>query len=144
MRRLYFAYGSNINLDQMRDRCEDAILIGEAYLDNHHFYINERGVANIRYSQENIVHGLLWEISEYDEDSLDTCEGARVEGKFYEKHDLKVNTYSDENLLALVYIDEYSINEGSPRSGYMDKILNGLYCSTINPEYIEKIEQKYA
>ena len=32
---LYFAYGSNINLDQMRYRCPDATVYGQAVLDNY-------------------------------------------------------------------------------------------------------------
>ena len=34
-RPLYFAYGSNINLDQMRYRCPDASVYGQAVLDNY-------------------------------------------------------------------------------------------------------------
>ena len=43
-RPLYFAYGSNINLDQMRYRCPDATVYGQAVLDNYdlRFRVYER------------------------------------------------------------------------------------------------------
>ena len=33
--RLYFAYGSNINLDQMAVRCPAATVVGPVVLDNY-------------------------------------------------------------------------------------------------------------
>lgn len=35
MERLYFAYGSNINLEQMADRCPAAEVVGTAVLDGY-------------------------------------------------------------------------------------------------------------
>ena len=33
--KLYFAYGSNINLDQMAQRCPDAQVVGPVTLENY-------------------------------------------------------------------------------------------------------------
>ena len=46
--RLYFAYGSNMSVGQMRARCPAARAVGPAQLDGWRFFINRRGTAAIR------------------------------------------------------------------------------------------------
>lgn len=64
--RLYFAYGSNINLDQMACRCPDAQVVGpvtlENYPDDEHVGIvggrDESGnllIIHCAYSANNVV-----------------------------------------------------------------------------------------
>ncbi len=45
--KLYFAYGSNINLDQMAQRCPDAQVVGPVTLENYEllFRGNLRGAG---------------------------------------------------------------------------------------------------
>ena len=43
---LYFAYGSNINLDQMQYRCPDATVRGQAVLDNYDLRFRGSGTAS--------------------------------------------------------------------------------------------------
>jgi gamma-glutamylcyclotransferase len=45
--KLYFAYGSNLWLNQMSTRCPSAQYLGVARLDGYTWMINERGYANI-------------------------------------------------------------------------------------------------
>ena len=51
MERLYFAYGSNINLEQMADRCPAAEVVGTAVLDGYELLFRGKrsgyGVATI-------------------------------------------------------------------------------------------------
>mgnify|MGYP006305897221 CR=1 FL=1 len=47
MTTLYFAYGSNMDEDQMYDRCPGATLAGMATLDEYAFIINEIGRAHV-------------------------------------------------------------------------------------------------
>ena len=47
---LYFAYGSNINLDQMQYRCPDATVYGQAVLDNYDLRFRGSGVATVELS----------------------------------------------------------------------------------------------
>ena len=39
--KLYFAYGSNINLDQMAQRCPDAQVVGSVTLENYELLTQE-------------------------------------------------------------------------------------------------------
>ncbi len=73
--KLYFAYGSNINLDQMAQRCPEAEVVGPVTLPDHELLFRYSGVATIRPKKDSVVHGLLWSISPRDERSLDYYEG---------------------------------------------------------------------
>ncbi|KAK6442379.1 hypothetical protein LTR95_001395 [Oleoguttula sp. CCFEE 5521] len=82
-RKLYFAYGSNIRMSQMADRCPSSLYRGTATLTGYRWQINERGVANIVESPCDCVEGLLFSIDELDEKTLDRSEGIRL--GYYEK-----------------------------------------------------------
>ncbi len=73
--RLYFAYGSNINLEQMDCRCPDATVVGPVSLENYELLFRASGVATIAPKEGGKVHGLLWSITPECERSLDRYEG---------------------------------------------------------------------
>ena len=83
--RTNFAYGSNINEEQMRRRCPHSSLQGKATLPGYQFFINKRGVASIRRKPGKQVWGLIYTLTQNDEDSLDSHEGVP---KYYTKKDL--------------------------------------------------------
>ncbi|KAI0481568.1 hypothetical protein F4859DRAFT_425170 [Xylaria cf. heliscus] len=85
---LYFAYGSNLHLTQMANRCPASIFKGKAVLPGYRWQINERGVANVVQSIDDSVEGLLYLVNAKDERSLDRSEG--VAKGFYQKHLLTV------------------------------------------------------
>ncbi len=78
---MYFAYGSNLHLRQMKKRCPGSLFIRRAYLENYRFiydgYSNTRegAVASIIKSPGDIVYGGLFEITENDLQKLDRYEG---------------------------------------------------------------------
>ena len=81
-RKLYIAYGSNMNKEQMKKRCPNAIPVGTAILEN--YKLEFRGVANIIKSQGSQVPIALWEITDECEIALDRYEGyPRLYGKKY-------------------------------------------------------------
>ena len=45
--KLYLAYGSNINLDQMDYRCPDASVVGPVVLENYELLFRRGGFATI-------------------------------------------------------------------------------------------------
>jgi hypothetical protein len=72
---LYFAYGSNLWLNQMARRCPNSRYVGRATLADYRWQINDRGFANIIAAPDYYVEGLVYEVDEVDEASLDLCEG---------------------------------------------------------------------
>ena len=72
-RHLYFSFGSNLNKQQMLDRCRDAIPIKSCGLSDWKLVF--RGVADIIPAPQSYVYGALWSLSERDLDALDQFEG---------------------------------------------------------------------
>lgn len=66
---LYFAYGSNLNLDQMARRCPDAEPVGRVRLDGYRLAFRRTGggYLTILPDKGNHVDGLLWKVSAQDE-----------------------------------------------------------------------------
>jgi len=73
MNPLYFAYGSNMNNNQMRWRCPKATNLGPACLPG--WTLCERLHADIDEDPEDAVHGVLWEITPECLAALDLYEG---------------------------------------------------------------------
>ena len=98
---LYFAYGSNINLDQMQYRCPDASVYGQAVLDNYDLRFRGSGVATVESKEGACVYGLLWELTDKCEASLDRYEGYP---RLYIKQTLEVRTFDGQRVPVMAYI----------------------------------------
>ena len=102
---LYFAYGSNINLNQMAVRCPDAKVVEPVVLENYELLFRGNGssfgVATIAPKEGSQVHGLLWKITPYCELSLDIYEGYP---RLYEKQAITLHTKSGRQVQAMVYV----------------------------------------
>ena len=126
MKKVYLAYGSNLNLEQMGYRCPDAEVIGSTVLQDYHLVFRggrHNGVATIEMKRGSSVPVLLWQITEKCERALDRYEG---HPHLYRKKKLIVNLDGDE-LVAMAYI----MNEGPPMAMpdayYYSTILDGYY-----------------
>jgi len=78
MSRIYIAYGSNMDMEQMKFRCPDAQLLGTGILENWRlmFKGSKTGAyATIEKEKDCAVPILLWRISAADEERLDRYEG---------------------------------------------------------------------
>lgn len=89
MKRIYIAYGSNMNVGQMADRCPDSRLLGVSQIDGYalEFHGGGGAVATIVPREDSRVPVVLWEISERDERNLDRYEGFP---RLYFKKDFRV------------------------------------------------------
>jgi gamma-glutamylcyclotransferase (GGCT)/AIG2-like uncharacterized protein YtfP len=118
----YFAYGSNMNPDQMAARCPEARPVGVAVLEGWNVAINSRGVATIVPDEAgSIVEGVLWSVSEVCLQSLDRYEGVKNGHYVRETFELRLN---HSLVLAIVYVASSS-DLGEPRAGYLEGILHG-------------------
>ena len=73
-RKEYFAYGSNLNFDQMVYRCPEATVVGIAKLNGYELAFR-RGYLTILPKEDASVEGLIWSITDHDESQLDCYEG---------------------------------------------------------------------
>ena len=140
---LYFAYGSNINLDQMAHRCPDAKPLGPVTLDNYELLFRGRGdgggFATIAPCEGGQVQGLLWEITPQCERSLDIYESYP---RFYDKQTVSVRDRQgvDYQVMAYVMTGELSRNPAAPSQHYYAGIAEGLWQNKMS---IEPLEQAY-
>jgi phage replication-related protein YjqB (UPF0714/DUF867 family) len=114
----YFAYGSNLSVTQMAQRCPDAVDPRPATLADHDWLINERGVATVEPFDGGEVHGILWQVSDDDLATLDRAEGVPVR---YRRDRLKVDTDGGP-VEAWVYID-HRVEPGAAREGYLERVI---------------------
>lgn len=75
--KIYAAYGSNMNLKQMKKRCPKAEVIGKGELLGYKltFRGKQTRVANVEQSKNDSVHIVLWAITKECEKALDRYEG---------------------------------------------------------------------
>ena len=136
--KLYAAYGSNMNLEQMAYRCPTARVVGMAWLKDYRLLFRgdkENAHATVEPHDGGAVPIVLWEITPTDEMALDRYEGYPT---YYRKENVRVEmngtTTDDEptETMAMVYI--MNVNEGTkyyrPLSG-----TNPWYYATIREGY---------
>ncbi|WP_341478113.1 gamma-glutamylcyclotransferase family protein [Clostridium chromiireducens] len=130
--KLYVAYGSNMNLEQMSHRCPKAKVVGIGILKDYKLTFRGRykGVANIEPCKDKEVPIVLWEITEECERALDLYEGYP---NFYIKKDIEV-TVGDESKTAMVYVmsKEYTDMVAAPTEYYFNVIARGYSDNRID------------
>ncbi|KAI9511456.1 Butirosin biosynthesis, BtrG-like protein, partial [Russula earlei] len=146
-RTLYFAYGSNLWIDQMNRRCPENRYVGTAVLQGWRWIINQMGYATIIPFPGDHVYGFIFDISPTDEKSLDKYERVPYN---YEKRIISVQpiTSSDDRETAtnraidtLVYIDVLRTSSDVPKTEYIDrmnKALEDAIQKDVPQSYIEK------
>jgi phage replication-related protein YjqB (UPF0714/DUF867 family)/gamma-glutamylcyclotransferase (GGCT)/AIG2-like uncharacterized protein YtfP len=135
-RHIYFAYGSNLCVRQMAQRCPDAENPRRATLADHDWLINERGVATVEPFAGSEVHGVVWQVSDRDLATLDSAEGVPMR---YRRDELTVFT-DDGPSPAWVYID-HRVEPGPPRPGYLERILDGAHHHGLPGRWIQFLER---
>ena len=137
-KRIYLAYGSNLNLKQMEERCPKAKVLGKGILNDYEIVFRGRrksAVATIEPLKNGKVPILLWTIEKSDEKSLDIYEGYP---SFYRKEDIEIQL-KDGQIKSMAYImngqkigepNEYyfkAIGEGYKSAGFDINILIDAY-----------------
>lgn len=137
--KFYFAYGSNLWRKQMQDRCPEHRLIGNGILKGYRWIISTRGYANIVRSTLDEVQGIVYEISESDENNLDRYEG--IQTGDYRKEMLMIEMRGEKKE-CLVYVDPVQ-KEGKPKQEYIDRINKGISDARLPSEYVDRYIRKF-
>jgi gamma-glutamylcyclotransferase len=161
IKTMYFAYGSNLWLNQMARRCPQSAFTGVGSLADWYacillkgfdlsmkprkWIINTRGYANIIPSKGDVVHGLVYELTAKDEGKLDGYEGVPDS---YIKEIMPIEFAGDGNLRegktiidALVYVDHARLIPSGPKTEYIYRMNMGIADGIekgIPKEYFEK------
>lgn len=132
--RIYLAYGSNLNLSQMEQRCPTAKKLGTTELTG--FDLKFRGgyksaVATVEPGNGS-VPALLWSISPKDEAALDRYEGWP---RLYRKESVNVKL-NGKAVNAMVYVMNEGHELGSPSVSYFSTILEGYRTAGFDPYFL--------
>ena len=151
---LYFAYGSNLDPDQMRARCPDSRVVGLAALHDHRltFPLHSEhwggGAAGVTHTRGRTVWGVLYEVSESDLATLDQIEGWKGPGDHHNLSDrdlaaVELTRPDDGSVPRRVRATTYfarTLNPTPPSRRYLDTILRGARHHRLPAEYIEWLE----
>ena len=136
---LYFAYGSNLSHEQMRERCKNPQYIKNIFLEGYKLSFcaidRDYGVANIVKKLDSKVPGGVWKISANDEKELDYYEGFPIK---YTKDFFKLN---GEKVMFYIIKRQYSFKP--PQRWYVDIINQGYMDCKIDREYLIKRLMQY-
>lgn len=138
---LYFAYGSNMHVGQMADRCPGARAVGPATLPGYRLaYTFESrlwggGVATVVPDDADEVHGVLWEVDEGHVAALDRYEG--VAQGIYRREEIDV-VAAGAPARALIYIAN---TEGwrRPSRRYVDALVAAALHHGLPDEYVRRL-----
>lgn len=133
---LYFAYGSNMNHEQMRQRCPAARPVGVATLADYAFRINRHGVATVVPRIGSSVTGGLWRVTDQCLVALDRYEGVAV--GLYTRAEIQVADADGRVVSADTYRAAVSA-PGAPRDGYLTVVLAGAADFDMSSEEMERI-----
>ncbi len=130
--RVYGAYGSNMNVQQMSLRCPKARVIGTGTLKNYRLTFRgvSHGVANVERRRGGRVPIVLWEITPECEHALDVYEGFP---RLYIKRMVDILTSDRHVVRAMVYVmaEQYEQCPAYPSSTYLRTIWQGYLANGI-------------
>lgn len=136
--RLYIAYGSNMNIEQMARRCPTAKVVGTAELEDWRLRFkggDNSSVATVEPSAGNKVPILVWEIQPEDEASLDVYEGYP---RLYRKEMMLVRIEKVIRLAMIYIMNADDLAYGNPSDIYYDTIRTGYINAGFSPDLLEQ------
>ena len=141
----YFGYGSNLNLEYLKEHCPSAKFVMKAYLPNYEvqfrFWSKRRngGISTIISNPGELVHGIIYDVSPKDIEVLDIRES--VPQGLYKRETFKVlgedGKWHDADLYRVTEPEGPYI----PSKDYVKLMLSGSKRHNIDPLYINKIKK---
>lgn len=142
MKKYYLAYGSNLNVAQMRWRCPDARALGTATIEDYRLLFKGSKTGSyltIEAKEGAQVPVAVWEVSEEDEKRLDRYEGFPT---FYYKKELEltftgIKTGKKRKRKCFVYIMHEDRPIGIPSRSYVETCIEGYRDFGFNLKYLK-------
>lgn len=126
----YFSYGMNTNLGSMAMRCPGAVSLGAARLPHYQFEFKNFATVTPKMGAE--THGVLWEITDECEKSLDRLEGYPV---YYGKIIVWVE-HDGEIIPCMTYLMYPEEEPNYPSDSYVDMLTEGYEAHGIDVDQI--------
>ena len=144
----YFAYGSNMDAAQMRERCPSARAVGIARFPDHRLAFTRMattrrcGVADAVPSPGDDVWGVVYEVEAGELAYLDECEGVDVGAYVREARAVRLKaTGGEEVVKAEVYfVRERAAREFKTNAAYKTILLAAAGYWDLPASYVEALE----
>lgn len=128
----YFAYGMNTNINSMTSRCAGAKLLGTVILPHYKFAF--KTFATVIPDMNAKTHGVLWEITEDCERSLDHLEGYPI---YYNKINVMI-WHQGVLTPAMTYLMYPEEEPNGPTISYWDMLVEGYEKNGINLDQLNQ------
>lgn len=135
-KKYYIAYGSNLNLEQMKRRCPDAKLLGTGTIRDYGLLFRgspKNAVATIEPSIGEKVPVGVFEISDWDEKYLDCYEGYP---HMYYKNSVNIEIRG-EKTDAMIYLMHPKYGMGIPSRNYYQTVREGYIECGLDVSYLD-------
>ncbi|MCD8300213.1 MAG: gamma-glutamylcyclotransferase [Clostridiales bacterium] len=144
-KRYYIAYGSNLNIGQMRMRCPGARIIGTSFIEDYELLFKGSltgAYLTIEKKEGSRVPVAVWEVTADDERRLDRYEGFPT---FYYKTEMTlpikgIRTGKTRVRRCFVYIMHEDRKIGMPSFAYVDTCLEGYISFGFDEHYLSEAE----
>nr|DAS34321.1 MAG TPA: hypothetical protein [Caudoviricetes sp.] len=146
-KRYYIAYGSNLNIRQMRMRCPGARIMGTSEIEDYEllFKGSQTGAyLTIEEKEGSKVPVAVWSVTEADEAALDRYEGFPA---FYYKKELTlpikgIKSGKVRKRKCFVYIMHEDRKIGVPSLAYVSTCLEGYISFGFDEHYLAEAQIK--
>lgn len=138
----YFAYGSNMDSQQMVSRIPSAKKVGVGTLEkyalkfNRHGSYRDGGVASIEPSDDRVI-GIVWELATSDLGILTEIEDPRA----YDRVFIDIKMKKGDVLCCNTYVARKQADFIAPEKKYIDLIIKGAVEAKIDEEYINSLRE---
>jgi gamma-glutamylcyclotransferase (GGCT)/AIG2-like uncharacterized protein YtfP len=135
---IYAAYGSNMNPAQMAERCPHSPYRGTGWLDGWRLTFGgedlswEGALGTVVEDADERVFVALYELSEADEEALDSWDGATL--GYYRKSMVRVATLDGDVVAWLYVINAYE--GGLPSARYLGIMADAAEAAGAPAEYV--------
>ena len=133
---MYFAYGANMDVLAMADRCPRSKPVSVGRLAGSRFFISRDGYASVRREANASVHGLLWALAWADVPALDRFED--LSSGLYRKESRPVLRAGGGPIQAMIYVGRTD-EKGPPQPGYLEPIIAAAERLGFAPTYIAEL-----
>lgn len=149
---LYFAYGSNMLEQRLKDRVDSAEFLSNAWICGwevrfHKLSIDGSGKADLVQTgnPKDIVHGVVYQFDPDHWPALDKHEGATGNNPGYDRAAIQVHTDSGNRDVTTYLARRERIDESlKPFTWYRDLILCGAEQHGLSEDYCQRIENTMA
>lgn len=139
----YFAYGSNMNRAQVRQRAGEPAEERLARLENFELNFDKiarggTGTGNIAAAEGRVVHGVLYRLTEEQLKKLDRFEGVP---EHYRRSEVNVLDAEGRKIAAQVYLARKVRRGLKPDRAYLQRIIDGAVEHSLPGDYIEQLKK---